>query len=245
MIRKILISDKSYRALFLCLMVLIVIFSLFAASSTLAASYLDEVRAQESKQLEKFKDRVRRDGNLLLLKTVSGSYISFWDTLGCDPMSWCRYIFIDYYKDSGFYVVFLRAHEGDTHKMISEKDGKEYFVMEPPAVSPDRTRVVTASASDYEDENGVFIWRMEDGLLISELSYKPSSKGPYAKYYYFKRWKDNKTIEIYKHFHASKILCSNSNIAEIEITLRLEDGVWKVYEDLNDQHVNCNPEKRW
>lgn len=245
MIRKILISGKLYKALFSGLKVLILFCTLFGASLSLAASYLDEVRAQEPKQLEKFKGRARRDGSLLMLKTVSGAYVTFAETLGCDPMSWCRYIFIDYFRDQGFYVVFMRTHEGDTHTMISEKDGKEYFVMEPPQLSPDRKRVVTASASDYEDENGVFIWRMEDGLLISELSYKPSSKGSNANYYYFKRWKDNKTIEVYKHFHANKILCSNSNIAEIEMTLRLEDGAWKVYEDLNDQPVNCNPEKRW
>lgn len=241
--RKIKINRTLKKAVFSVLTVSILLVSFLGVSSSWAASfgaYLDEVRGEEPKQLEKYKDRVRRDGNLLMLKTDSGAYITFGDTLGCDPVSWCRYIFLDYYKDTGFYVIFVRAHEGDTYIMISEKNGKEYYVMESPKLSPDRKRIVTVSASEHADSNGVYIWRMGEDELTSELSYKPFAVKKRA-YYYFKRWKDNKTIELTKQVRANRDRCPHSNFMMVPVTLHLEDGGWKLYDDLSAQSVECGP----
>ena len=219
----------------LCLAVLIGLFGCAGAKENLDEADRQE-RAQEKVRIERFKENVKRDGDTLYLKTESGKYLAFKDTQDCDPLSWCSYELIDYYKDSGFYLLGVGTIELLDYMMISEKDGKEYLVMEPPTLSPDRKRIVTAIASDYMDINGIFIWRFQDGLLIPELSYKPSSKSSYGKYFYFKRWKDNKTIEAYKQSLTNKHLCPNSNFTEIELTLRLEDGVWNVYKE----SINCN-----
>lgn len=193
-------------------------------------------KEQEMMRIERFRENVRRDGDTLYLKTALGEYLAFKDTQDCDPLSWCSYEFIDYYKDSGFYLLGVGTIELLDYMMISEKDGKEYLVMEPPIFSPDKKRIVSVIASDYADVSGVFIWLFQNGKLISELSYKPSSKGLNNNYYYFKRWKDNETIEVYKQSLTNKNLCPNSNHVKIELSIRLEGSAWNVYEG----SVNCN-----
>jgi hypothetical protein len=192
---------------------------------------------QELLRIERFKENVRRDGDTIYIKIESGAYLAFQDAQSCEPPSPCDYEFVDYYSDLGFYLIFVGYYEGEDYVMISDKDGKEYSVKDLPRLSPDRERLVSVSACGAFCINGVFVWRIVDGGLVSELFYEPEE---YARYSFIK-WMDNKTIELTKEVYSSEQTCPESDFMMVPVALRMEEGGWKFYDDLGRRDIECDP----
>ena len=198
-----------------------------------------ELVAREAAQIEKHKENVKRDGDTLILKSKSGTYISMKDSPRCRNYATCfSFEFVDYFKDVGFYLVQSYYLEGGQFTMVSESSGKKYLIHELPMLSPDRRRLITIpddTDAGY-DENGIFIWRIEGNELIPEFTYRP--KG-YVQYR-FVRWKDNKFIELKKWLYSSKGLCSETHFMLVPADLKKEDDGWKLYEDFSPESVKCD-----
>lgn len=224
-------------ALLVCVVsLLIVAYGCVALKKNLDGEVQNEEN-QEMLRIEKFKENVRRDDDTLYLKVESGAYLAFKDTQSCDPPLPCDYEFVDYYSDLGFYLIFVGYYEGEDYIMISDKDGKEYSVKELPRLSPDKERFVSVSACEVYCINGVFIWRIVDNGLVSELFYEPEE---YTRYNFI-QWKDDKTIELAKVTYSSEQICPKSDFLTVPVTLRLEDGDWKFYDDLSRRNIRCGP----
>jgi len=190
---------------------------------------------QEMLRIERFEENVRRDGDTLYLKLKSGAYLAFRDAQSCEPPSPCDYEFVDYYGDLGFYLVFVGYYEGEDYVMISDRDGKEYSVKELPKLSPDKERIASVSSCDAFCINGVFVWRIVNGGLVSELFYEPEE---YARYGFVK-WMDDKTIDLAKKVYSSAQICPESDFMTVPVTLRLEDGGWKFHDDSSRRDIRC------
>lgn len=195
--------------------------------------------ARETAQIKKFREKVKRDGDTLLLKNKSGTFISLKDSLDCNHPNTCAaYKFLDYFEDIGFFLVQGYYWESGQHIMISESDEGKYYVHKLPMFSPDRRRLVTVPADTETgwDMNGVFIWRIEGTEIVSEFSYEPTE---YA-HYKFVRWEDNKHLELKKWLESSKELCPETDFMIVPVDLRKEDDGWKLYEDFSLDSVECD-----
>jgi hypothetical protein len=202
------------------------------------------MNASEPEQIRKFAAFAKRDGETLRLRLESGFYLTLTDKQGCSNWETCTlYTFVDYLKDAGFYVVFIRYYEGYEYLMVSDKTGKQFLIPELPKISPDRKRLVAVSADDSGyNENGVFIWRFEGDEIVSELTYKPSAP-PVNEYalYGFKEWKDNKTVFLIKFARSGKRLCPDSDFMTLPVILRMEAEEWRFSEVLSPDAVKCEP----
>lgn len=194
--------------------------------------------AREMAQIEKYKDMVKREGDTLLLKSESGSYIPLKNSPGCENFETCfSFIFVDYFEDLGFFLVNGYYWEGGGVMMVSESDGKQYHIRKLPIFSPDRKRLVTVP-DDIDagwGENGIFLWRIESKKLIQEFSFEPMEYATYE----FIRWKDNKHIELKKWLHSSKELCPENKYMIIPASLEMEDDGWKLYKYPSPDSVEC------
>lgn len=75
----------------------------------------------EREQLEKFAQSVRREGKTLHLRLKSGADIALTDTGECAGWNTCEeFEFIYYFKDVGFYLVYVYYGEPSDFLMISD-----------------------------------------------------------------------------------------------------------------------------
>lgn len=214
------------------------LFTLIILSGAFTSGYAEETaKSEESVRIAKYPDHVRRDGETLYLEIESGAYIALKDTQSCVYPSACDYEFLDYYSDLGFYLVFAGYYEGEDYILISDGDGKDYSVKELPSFSPNKERIVSVSACEVYCNNGVFIWHIVGDGLVSELFYEPEE---YARYSFVK-WKDDRSIELTKKINSTEQLCPKSDSMMLTVTLQLEEGGWRFYDDLNRQNIRCGP----
>lgn len=195
-------------------------------------------KEKEIERIEKFEDKVKREGDTLLLKSSSGTNISLKDSPGCEsPDSCVRYSFVDYFKDVGFFIVRGYYFEETEHIVISESDGKKFYVHDRPVLSPDKRRIVTVPdrTNTGYNENGVFIWRIEGTELVPEFSYDLTENAGYK----LVRWKNNKFIKIEKWFLSSKGPCHAGSYTVVPVDLKMEAGGWKLHEDYSPHSVEC------
>ncbi|MBI5587046.1 MAG: hypothetical protein HY889_01615 [Deltaproteobacteria bacterium] len=208
------------------------------------AELIEDISAKEQEQLKKFAPYVKRDGNVLRLRLKSGSFVTLSDSSDCTRGETCAlYQFVDYYKDIGFYLVFIGYYEGFEYSMISDKSGEKYMVPAFPEFSPDRKRFVSVSANDSGyNENGVFVDRFEDDGIVPELSYRPFDP-PVNEYalYRFIEWKDSQTVLLDKYTRSDRKLCPKTSDMTYPVILKLEKGEWKFHEDLSSGTVKCGP----
>jgi hypothetical protein len=228
------------KKIFFIFMVIFCILPLFFVKPSLALAlhiFIDEF--SEVEQISEHKENVKREGDTLLLKSKSGAYISMKDSPKCKNYETClSYKFVDYFKNVGFYVVHSIHWEGGGVIMISEIDGRKYYVYDLPMLSPDNKHIITVP-HDIDagyDENGVFIWRIEGTELIQEFSFVPTG----YVWYEFIEWKDNSHIKLKKGLHSSKKLCPESSLMTVPVSLKIEADGWKFYEDLTPDSVDCD-----
>jgi hypothetical protein len=220
----------------------LVIFSILLAAlpdiSSAKSIYERRLTAQEVERIKKFEDSVKRDGDTLLLRSVSGSFIPLKDNPDCEATEKCvQYRFVDYFKDAGFFLVRGYYREKIEHIMISVDDGKKYFIHQLPRFSPDKLRFVTITNSldkGYE-VTGVYIWLIDGTRIVQEFSFETKD---YASYH-FSNWKTSKVIELRKWIMPSGGPCPEGVFWEVDIDLKMEAGGWKIYEDLTTASPKC------
>ena len=197
--------------------------------------------ARETAQIKKFREKVKRDGDTLLLKNKSGTFISLKDNLKCEGPDACAgFKFLDYFEDVGFFLVQGYYWESGQHIMVSEYDERKYYVHELPMFSPDRRRIVTTPNfldSGY-GRTGVFVWRFESGKLIQEFSYEPTG----YDYILHKsiKWKDNSHIELIKFFRPTERYCPETDFITVSVDLKKEADGWKLYKDFSPDSIKCD-----
>ncbi|MBI1912427.1 MAG: hypothetical protein HYS21_10560 [Deltaproteobacteria bacterium] len=208
------------------------------------AELIGDISAKEQEQLKKFAPHAKRGGDVLRLRLKSGAFVTLSDLSDCTIWETCTlYRFVDYFKDIGFYLVFMAYYEGFEYSMISDKSGEKYMVPAFPEFSPDRKWFVSVSADDSGyNENGVFVGRFEEGGIVPDLSYRPFDP-PANEYalYRFIEWKDSQTILLNKYTRSDMKLCPKTPNMTYPVILKLEKGVWKFHEDLSGDTVKCGP----
>lgn len=203
------------------------------------AGYPEGSETDELKQIKEFGEFVKREGDTLYLKLKTGAFVSLKNSGKCSGWDSCKeYEFIEYFKDAGFYHVFLYLGEQSEHLMLSDKTGQEHEVHSTPEPAPDGKRFAAVSASEAFDVNGVFIWRLDGDGLAQELSYESEEYALYS----FKAWLDNKTILLSKFARSKKSACPSSDFMRVPVVLKLEEGAWRFYEDLSSPAVRCGEE---
>lgn len=193
---------------------------------------------KEMKRIEKFEGTVKREGDTLLLKSKSNTYISLKNSPGCENQDNCSsFIFVDYFRDAGFFLVKAYYWEEVEHIMISESDGKKYNVHELPILSPDKRRLVTVPDDTNTGyiENGIFIWRVEGTEIILEFSYDPEKIATYKAL----KWKGNRLIELEKWILPSGGPCPKRSFLIVDVELKLEADGWKMHEGFSPGSPKC------
>ncbi|MEE9614764.1 MAG: hypothetical protein V3W31_07410 [Thermodesulfobacteriota bacterium] len=192
----------------------------------------------EEARIKKFSTYVKREGDTLYFKLRTGSYATLTDFEGCEAQQYeCEsYRFLNYYRDEELYLVFVKQYEGFDYVMVAGGTGETHRIHTFPGFSPDRKRLITTPGDETGyGKNGVFIWRVEDGGLVSELAYELYEYAMYG----VESWEDDGTIVLSKHVRAYKEFCPQSIFMTVPVTLRLEKGGWKYYEDLSVDTVKC------
>ncbi len=195
---------------------------------------------EEGLLINRFKEHVKRDADTLYLKTESGAYRTYTNSQGCDPLSWCDYRFVDYFDDVGFYLLSLGTHERDDYLMISDREGKEYFIRARPHLSPDRGHLLTlwvCSTFSFCDDRAT-IWRVDGDEIVSEYTYKFED----STFYAFVAWQDDKSVKLLKLTDSTDELCPGSDRMTIPVVLRFEEGGWQMHDDLKGRSVECGSE---
>jgi len=195
-------------------------------------------RTQETERIKKFEGTVKRDGDTLFLRSGTGPNIALKNSPGCGAPDTCiQYRFIDYFRDIGFFLVKGYYGKKIEHIMISESDGKEYYIHELPRFSLDRRHLVTVTDNTNTgyDMTGVFIWRIEGMEIIPEFSYEPED----SIWYKFVRWVDNRYIELTKWLFYSGGHCPERAILRVPVDLKKEADGWKMYENFLPGSPEC------
>jgi hypothetical protein len=224
--------------LHLCLIALL--FPLFACAQN---GYAEEIaRSEESVRIAKYPDNVRRVGDTLYLKLASGAEVIFKDQSECETYNTCGdSYFEEYLFDLDLYILDFHLYEGGHHLVISGKSGTRYSMHAYPKVSPDRLRLVAASASEEDGESGISLWRVEGGKLLEEFYYNANDVG-YYNLSSFVKWEGNNTVIIAKFLHSKDTtVCTEPGFVEAQIALRKIGGSWKLDKEFIEGTVSCTP----
>jgi hypothetical protein len=209
-----------------------------AFGDSIHKDYRDEIKEKE--QIAKFKERVRREGDTLYLKTRSGKDAIFKDTPEDISTLYIEtYQFMKYMPEHDLYFVKIIFYQADGVMMASGKTGERTHIINPPIISPDKKWLFTVpSGEDVTSVNGIFIWRIKDGEFTKVLYHKPREDTVYFQYDFI-RWQDNKTIEFSKLTYAPKNLCPDSHMMTVTVIVRLEENKWKIYEAPTLETAKC------
>ena len=175
--------------------------------------------------LKKFAPYVKEYKDTLYLKMKSGGYLKFTNYYDCVGYNSCRiFKFLDYYKDKGFYVLSIFIGEPTLQFFASDTTGKQLYIEEESIISPERDHIIAISSYAQFQRNGVFVWRLENEDIISELSFKT---GGGTGGYTFIDWKDEKTILLNRVFDADKKYCPQVPTMTMPVTLKKENNEWE------------------
>lgn len=117
------------------------------------------------------------------------------DTGKPDDGSAIRFSFRDHLEGIGYFLLHRQAYEGQDYELIHIRSGKQFPVHQLPVISPDRLRIVTASAglSGAHSVNAVQIWRVRPDGLRLEFELHPRDWEPSDAV-----WLDAQTIRLRK-----------------------------------------------
>lgn len=110
-----------------------------------------------------------------------------------DPDSSHRFSFRENLSGPGYYLLHRQSHEWVDYVLINARSGKRFTLQERPVVSPDGSRLVTASAglSGMSAGNAVQVWRIKPSGLELEFELAPKDWEPTDP-----RWLNNRTIQL-------------------------------------------------
>ncbi len=231
----------------------LIIFALMIASMlshgvvNAEASYYDEINKEESEQLIKFKDSVKRTDKTLTFKMTHSAPVTLTNLNKCTNYETCRgYWFIDYFKEVGFYLVLVTYYEGADYLLINDKYGKQQKIPDHAMLSPDKNRFASVSFDEtgYGGElgNSILIWRIKGTQLIPEFKYIPTDE---YTLYSFNTWKDNVTLVVDKFTYSNKTVCDDKPDGEpssmtVPATVKLTNNKWQLNETISKDTAICH-----
>jgi hypothetical protein len=174
----------------------------------------------ETKQIQRFSDRVVRIDSELQLKIASGSPIIFRNTMssGEDRKA---YWFLTYFQQSRNYLLQVRGWEGFGYLMISASGGNIMSFADIPVISKDLKRCVVTSL-DLEAgyrPNRITIFRFVDNGVKQEWSKNYTTSGPSQA-----AWVDNKTVAFFENTTKN----GGQSFSKKPVTVRLGKDGWEI-----------------
>ena len=130
----------------------------------------------------------------LRLRLSNGKTLSVNDTGTRDEGSEIRFSFRDHLS-IGYFLLHRQAYEGADYVLIHARSGRRYPLQDVPAISPDGSRLVTASAglSGGYAANALQIWRVRSDGIQLEFELRPQDWEPSDA-----AWLDGQTIRLKK-----------------------------------------------
>ena len=143
-------------------------------------------------QIARFATRTPTGLHLLL---SNGRTHTVKDTGKPDDSSAILFSFRDHLEGIGYFLLHRQEYEGAGYVLIHARSGKRFPLQELPVISPDRLRIVTASAglSGAYSANAVQIWRVRPDGLRLEFELRPEGWEPSDAV-----WLDAQTIQLKK-----------------------------------------------
>lgn len=117
------------------------------------------------------------------------------DTGKPDDGSEIRFSFREHLDGIGYFLLHRQAYEGADYVLIHARSGRRFPLQALPVISPDRARLVTASAglSGGYAANAVQIWRVRTDGIQLEFELRPEDWEPSDAV-----WLDDQTIRLRK-----------------------------------------------
>jgi hypothetical protein len=111
-----------------------------------------------------------------------------------------KYNFRDYLRDIGYFLLHRQYYEGDDYLLIQDTSGRQSELQDLPVISPDKSRLVTASngISGGYNANGVQIWQLTKDGAVLEQSFDVKGWAPSDPV-----WTNNEEIRLVKTFPGS------------------------------------------
>jgi hypothetical protein len=161
----------------------------------------DDAGRKEQKAIKRFAGYVSRKGDKLIFKVAHGKPVVLLDDPH-DNDSYCRFIFVNFLGQIGYYLVEEERYELSQYRAINSKNGKQKILEDLPVISPDKKRIAVASLGVDSDSkyNGIFFYRLSGDSLRTEKVFLeddvPDQErwGPSDAH-----WIDNKTVEFTKN----------------------------------------------
>ena len=131
----------------------------------------------------------------LHLRLANGKTLTVKNTGHADDGSVVRFSFRDYLKGIGCFLLHRQEYEGAGYVLVHARSAKPFPLQSLPVISPDRSRIATASAglSGGYGANAVQIWKvLSDGTQL-EFEIRPDDWEPADP-----TWLDDRTLRLRK-----------------------------------------------
>jgi len=215
----------------------------FSATYSIGQDRLS-VKDIEKLQIQKFKKYVSRNNNELSLLLSDGSKHILKTNLKDSSSGFKNYIFKNYFKDLGYYLILVGYYEWRNYLLINQKTGDEYKLLcGAPVFSPSRERFVTTCCGgrSFSYPNGIQVWKVGRDELKQEYSAtdEPNYTNNNYDARYHKRWGGSWHGDVWGYKDAvwhdeSKILAQKTVCEDIlnpptsQIILQYQKDKWKI-----------------
>lgn len=196
---------------------------------SLAATTAKLKEITEEQRIAQSRGLASRTDKALSLTLLSKKKLAFYDSESCDvPADCVVYTYKGTLAKNQFFIVEAGYYEGGTIFIISRQTGAKYEIFDDPHLSPDGRYILASPASEATwGENGIYLWRIQNGGLVKEFGYEPSE---YALYEFIK-WINPHTALLEKTMHADKISCDG--LAAIQVTFAKKNNVWELQDNVH------------
>ena len=138
---------------------------------------------------QKYPNSTIRSGQTLSVKIKNGKLVTFTPDTSISEGG-TQYYYRGQLK-SGFHIIREIYIEGSAFTLVNMNTGEKTKIWEAPVESPDHKRIIVCSLDLMAafNNNGLQLFKIENGNLVKEWEKEFSSWGPNMPY-----WKDNQTV---------------------------------------------------
>lgn len=147
-------------------------------------------RLVESKQLERLKSIVSREGDELRVALQPTGLAVFRDAVNIVGAR--TYAVWDYVEDLDTLVLFSTNGDRSEFWLVQRRGGGEFRIPAEPVLAPGHRRFATADFCAQDCDNAIAVWRIDGGGVRKELEWTPRDAWQDAGV----RWKDADTIVV-------------------------------------------------
>jgi len=179
----------------------------------------------ESKQIERFFEKVSRKNDDLYLKTISDSPIIL-SNKKADQESRKVYWFLTYFQQIKYFLVQVRGWEGTSYLLINASTGETHSLHGIPIISKDLKRFAAASL-DLEAgyiPNRISLYKFLNNSINKEWSKDFTASGPSDV-----KWINNTVITFFENFSKN----GGQTINKKPVAIKLLNGEWKIVKGKN------------